>query len=310
MPRFFDIGANLTDEQFVGKYRGRRHHQPDLRQVLSRAADVGVERLLITCTDVSDATACSDFIAALPTSPLLVAHTVGIHPTNATRGFANFEGGPTVALARLKDLVTGTHVAAYGEFGLDYDRLHFACKEHQRACFTAQLELVCGLSTPLPLFLHERAAFADFVELISPFLPRLRDSCPGMVVHSFTGTTEERDALLALGFDIGLNGCSLKTAENHEVAAGVPLDRLHLETDAPWCIPKRTHHGFRHVQTHFEAERSDRHAQESEKTVKGRCEPCHIMQVTEIIAAIKQVSVEEVAAAAFSNSMRVFGASS
>merc|ERR1711971_1189869 len=121
----------------------------------------------------------------------------------------------------------------------------------------------------------------------------------GGVVHSFDGGEEELNQLLDLGYYIGLNGCSLKTEENLAVAAMVPLDRLLLETDSPWCGVKNTHAGMRHVATTFPVEKRDKY--EEGYMVKDRNEPCTIVQVLEIVAAIKQVEPSELAKVVYEN---------
>ena len=80
-----------------------------------------------------------------------------------------------------------------------------------------------GQTAELPLFLHCRAAAADLLSLLSRHPAAL---ARGGVVHSFDGTAAERDAILATGLSIGVNGCSLKTEDNLEVVAGIPVDRL------------------------------------------------------------------------------------
>ena len=119
--------------------------------------------------------------------------------------------------------------AAFGEIGLDYDRLHFADKELQLRYFDAQLDVAERVQ--LPLFLHSRAASEDFERLLKPRLERLPRRG---LVHSFTGTAEEMWRVVGLGLDVGVNGCSLKTEENLEVVRQVPLERLQIETDGPW----------------------------------------------------------------------------
>lgn len=138
-------------------------------------------------------------------------------------------------------------LVALGEFGLDYDRLHYCSRRLQLHAFRAQLDLAARLEPPLPLFLHSRAAHGDFVALLrerfGDGLERLRK---GAVVHSFTGTAEELRELLELGLHVGVNGCSLKTAENCDVVRDVVgLGRLMLETDGPWCEIRPSHEAWR-----------------------------------------------------------------
>lgn len=158
--------------------------------------------------------------------------TVGVHPCSA-KSFDSHVGGPDALLDELEALAmeskkTGVAVA-FGEIGLDYDRLFLSKKESQLKYFKAQLEL--AVKVQLPLFLHSRAASHDFEKLVGAYLDHLPRKG---LVHSFTGTVDEMERLVALGLDIGVNGCSLKTEENLEVVRAIPLERLQIETDGPW----------------------------------------------------------------------------
>lgn len=140
------------------------------------------------------------------------------------------------------------HLVAMGEFGLDYDRLHYCSASLQRHSFESQLRVAASLQPQLPLFLHSRAAHRDFISLLKDaFGPRLEKLEKGGVVHSFTGTAEEMRELMDLGLYIGINGCSFKTTENCEVVKEVHLDRLMLETDGPWCEVRPSHEGWRYL---------------------------------------------------------------
>lgn len=211
----------------------------------------------------------------------------------------------------LDDGVTDGAVVAVGECGLDYDRLAFCPKGVQRASYAQQLEL--AHATLLPLFLHNRATGGEFAAMCAAERSQMG---AGGVVHSFDGDVTELEELLGLGLHIGLNGCSLKTRANLDVAARVPLDRLHLETDAPWCGIKGTHAGAAHVRPLLAAATGAPHAEEKKEKwrpgalVKDRCEPCHIRQVLQVVSAARggrgEAAEAEVAAAAFENSMRMF----
>jgi TatD DNase family protein len=157
-------------------------------------------------------------------------------------------------IADLTDLIAqartspSPELVAFGEFGLDYDRLHYCSKEVQLHSFQAQLALAASLTPQLPLFLHSRAAHADFVRLLKEaFGPRLERLEKGGVVHSFTGTVDEMRELMDLGLYIGVNGCSFKTAENCDVVREIELSRLMLETDGPWCEVRPSHEGWKYL---------------------------------------------------------------
>ena len=268
-PALVDIAVNLTDPMFRGcgaaaaaaaarpllptrppggsVYRGKERHADDMDDVLGRAREAGVARMLVTGTSAEDSAAalalCRDVSGR---HGIGVACTVGCHPTNA----AAFVADAARAMASIRATVAEGRaegaVAALGECGLDYARLEFAPKGDQLACFEAQLDLAAELR--LPLFLHLRDAGDDFVRLVAPRAAAL----VGGVVHSYDGTPELARELLALGLFIGINGCSLRTPENCATVAGLPLDRLMLETDAPWCDMRPTHASHPHVRTHPE----------------------------------------------------------
>lgn len=281
-----DIAANLVDGMYSGVYHGARCHLPDLETVIARARRYGLSFVIVTCTNKKDYLA-SDFVLD---HPGFLARTIGFHPTNAGELNATTKAW---FLERLSTLSEDT--VAIGELGLDYDRLHFATKEVQLKAFKWQLEQ--ALKYPhLPLFLHCRAAAEDFVPLMQAHKDRLVEAGKPLkgVVHSFTGTMEELHQMLALGLDIGLNGCSLKNKENIAVAAAVPLSRLHLETDCPWCEIRPSHDSYPHVKpiTRQHFKNTSKPAVYDEKQhstfVKSRLEPAHINMVADVLADVLQ----------------------
>lgn len=166
--------------------------------------------------------------------------TIGVHPCSA-KIFDTHPGGADRLLDELTQLATeakGRGLAtAYGEIGLDYDRLFLTGKEQQLKYFEAQLEV--AVKVQLPLFLHSRAASEDFERVLRAKLPQLPKRG---LVHSFTGTMGEMERMVGLGLDIGINGCSMKTEENLEVVKAVPLERLQIETDGPWVCCRSFYH--------------------------------------------------------------------
>jgi TatD DNase family protein len=101
--------------------------------------------------------------------------------------------------------------------------------------------------------------------------------------------------LVELGFDIGINGCSLKTEENLEVVKEVPLERIQIETDGPWCEIRPSHASAKFLKDAPPLPKAVKKERWTAETmVKGRNEPCAISQVAYVVAAVKGISVEEV----------------
>lgn len=294
-----------TAKEFAGIYRGKKQHEPDFESTLERASSAGVKKVMLTGMSLDDI----DFNTAIARArPKQCFITIGIHPYHAAIDEIDLSSN----MNRLSTAVNGALaqqprlVSAFGELGLDYDRLNHASKEDQIRAFIAQLDLMKAHQWPLPLFLHCRAAVTDFVEIISPYLPHLPR---GGVVHSFVGSIAEMQQLLDLGLDVSVNGFSFQTRESVGMVAALPLRNLHLETDAPWGEVKASSALAKRYLVNAPSlpasKKRDKH--DPAFMVKERNESSAISVVAYTVAGIKGISVEEVANAAWENSVRMFG---
>ncbi|XP_073005088.1 uncharacterized protein [Typha latifolia] len=296
--KMIDIAVNLTDGMFKGIYNGKQCHVADIPAVLARAWSAGVDRIIVTGGSLQES---KEALAIAETDARLFC-TVGVHPTRCKE----FEesGDPEqhfqalVSLAR--EGIEKGKVVAVGECGLDYDRLHFCPSETQKKYFQKQFEL--AETVKLPMFLHMRAAAEDFCDIVSQNKGRFSAG----VAHSFTGSAEDRDRLLSFNnIFIGINGCSLKTNENLEVLRGIPVERMMIETDSPYCDIRNTHAGIQYVKSVWPSKKKEKH--EDESTVKGRNEPCFVRQVLEVLAGCKGIAdVERLSKTLYHNTCRVF----
>lgn len=213
-PPLVDIGVNLAHASF----------REDRAAVVERALAAGVAQQIITGTNERASEAAS---AIARTRPGVLFATAGVHPHNAK------ECAPRT-LATLRALWGSAEVVALGECGLDFNR-NFSPPPVQEKWFDEQLALAVDLGAPV--FLHERDAHLRFVAIVREHHARLS----GGVVHCFTGTWEEARAYLDLGLDLGITGwiCDERRGLHlREVVARVPLDRLMIETDAPFLTPR------------------------------------------------------------------------
>lgn len=234
--------------------------------VISRAADAGVEAIVIPALDLGNARA----VLALAHSRAGLYAAVGVHP-NSTAAWHE------AMLDDLSALASETDVVAVGEIGLDYHWDSSPAATQQRA-LRAQLSLAADLG--LPVIIHNREATEDVLRLLaeSPLAGRDRAG----VLHSFSADRAAAESALDLGFYIGVTGpvTYKKADELRDVAAAVPLERLLLETDAPFLAP----HPLR----------------------GQRNEPAHVALVAARIAEERGLSLDELAAATTENARRLF----
>lgn len=260
---------------------------------------------MLTGMSLSDVFTNLEIARSRPHGSLFV--TIGIHPYHASEPDA--EGSKYYDQLRqtVRDALGAVpcYLKAFGELGLDYDRLNYADKKTQTTTFKAQLDMFVEEQWDLPLFLHCRAAFDDFVAVITPYVGKLPRRG---LVHSFVGTKEQMLELIELGFDISANGFSFHDREALDMVAAIPLENLQIETDAPWGeikatsdIAKRYLLNAPPLPTSKKKDRWD-----AACMVKERNESCAIERVAYVVAGLKGISVEAVANAAWGNSVEMF----
>lgn len=247
-PRLIDIGVNLADRAFGS----------DLGAVLERARAAGVGRMVVTGTTVAGSRAAADLAAAHEG----LWSTAGVHPHHA-------KDCDDATISALRALAGRPEVVAVGECGLDYFR-DLSPRDVQRRWCAAQLELAAELE--MPAFVHDREGHADMVEVLRDQRPSL----PAAVVHCFTGTGEELDAYLDLDLHIGITGwiCDERRGGGlREIVGRIPADRLMIETDAPYLMPRTIR----------------------PKPKTRRNEPAHLVHVLQAVAECRGEDVAQVA---------------
>ena len=272
-----DIGVNFHSSQLKGL----------AGELLDRAAAAGVTHVLATGTSLRASELALEFARTHePARPpegrmpqgearrlpgIRVWATAGMHPHDASHWTDR-------SATQFAPLWADAHVVAVGECGLDYNRM-FSPMTAQRAAFEAQVAAAVRLDKPL--FLHCRDAFDDFRAM-------LRDAAAAGahgVVHCFTDGAREAEAFLELGFDLGITGWVTDAARGtalRDAMRVIPVDRLHLETDAPYLRPKN-----------------------AGKT-RPYNEPALLPFVAKAVAELKAMDAAALAAQAAANSRRLF----
>ena len=251
---YSDSHAHLTYDRF----------DADREEVLARARKAGLRWMITIASRVGDAPAC----AALAEAHADIRFVPGVHPHEAKHWTPEIARG-------IERAATHPKAVAIGEIGLDY-HYNLSPPAEQRRVFREQIVLARALE--VPIVVHTRAAWDDTLAI-------LRDEnggADGGVMHCFSGGPAEAEKCLALGFHLSFAGPI--TFKNPgalpEAAAMAPIDRILIETDAPYLAP-HPHRGERN-------------------------EPMRVLLVAEKLAAIRGVAPEAIGAAATDNLERVF----
>jgi TatD DNase family protein len=253
----------------------------DRAAVIERAGKAGLVRILIPALSV---TSSLSTIKLAESHPMLYA-AAGVQP-NESLTWDN------ASIAALRELATNPKVAAIGEIGLDY-YWEAAPHDHQQRVFRAQLGLAAELELPVVIHLREKENAADgpcfegAVSILEEWVAGLGadkealKQNPG-VLHSFSGSLETAQRAIGLNFCVGITGpITFKNAQRkQEMVAGLPLEHLLIETDAPYLAP-HPHRGKRN-------------------------EPAFVSEIADKIAQLQSRSREEVAAVTTRNAARLF----
>lgn len=260
MLELVDIGVNLTHDSY----------DKDRQRVIADAIDAGVARMIVTGTSVTASVRAVELSLA---RPQVLFATVGIHPHHASEFDSH-------GIEAMRGLLENQAAVAVGECGLDYFR-DFSPRDDQRRAFEAQLELAAA--TRLPVFLHQRDAHDDMLRL----LERHRPNLVGGVAHCFTGDSGQLAAYVGLDLYVGITGwiCDERRGESlRRAVRQLPLDRLLLETDAPYLVPR-----------------------DLDPPPKGRRnEPKFLPHIAARLAALLEIPVVDVAATSTANAERLF----
>lgn len=257
---FIDIGVNFTNSQF----------QHDLAEVIQRAHDANVSELIITGTSIPES------IEALKLAnqyPHCYA-TAGIHPHDSGQAPDDFE-------TLIKDLAANEQVVAIGECGLDFNR-DYSPRADQERVFASHLHIAKEVDKPL--FMHQRDANQRFVDIFTECLPNGHDG----VLHCFTDNLAALRQTLDLGLYIGITGwiCDERRGlELREILQYIPVDRLLLETDSPFLLPRDL----------------------KPKPKKRRNEPMHLPHIANTVAEILSTDVNALARQVLHNTQTLFG---
>ena len=255
--KLFDSHCHLDD----------RIYDPDFEAVLERARNAGVSAMMIAGINLKT----SQKAVALSKAHKEIFAAVGFHPHDAAEACES-------AMETLEKLADYPNVLAWGEIGLDFNRMH-SPREIQEKWLIRQLAAADSLD--LPVIFHERESRGRLLDILKQCHRH-----PGNgVIHCFSGTRSELSRYLDLGYYIGITGIitiQSRGADLRKLAAEIPQNRILIETDAPYLTPA------------------------PEKNHKRRNEPAFVRSVLLKLAEVREEVPDELADALWTNTCRLF----
>ncbi|MBT1446425.1 TatD family hydrolase [Shewanella sp. JM162201] len=260
MSHYLDIAVNMIGSAL----------EPELDSVISGAEAKGVSPLILIGSDLDESRAVIELCQRYPGK---LYATAGVHPHHAS-------GWHTGSETLQTELCQSPLVVAVGECGLDYNR-DFSPRPQQREAFAAQLSLAVKLGKPV--LMHERDAHDDFIAIVREHRAELK----GALLHCFTGSRAQMETCIELGLHLGITGWVCDERRGQELAElvkHIPADRLLIETDSPYLLPRSMR----------------------PKPKSGKNLPEYLPYIAAEIARLRGEDAEEFSRRTYQNSLRFF----
>ena len=260
MHEIADIACNFTSERFDN----------DLDEVINQAIVNNITKFGLICSRLSDIDKLLEIYNRYSKDMFF---TIGVHPHHANEINEEY-------LKKLKEVINNNNPHAIGETGLDFFR-NLSTYEEQIYAFEEQIKI--AIDTNKPLFLHQRDSHDDFIKILRKYSSDINKS----VVHCFTGTKEQLNDYLELDCYIGVTGwiCDAKrNVELRKTIKNIPLERLMIETDCPYLIPKNL----------------------EEKPKNNRNEPTYLNHIANEIAALMKKDINDIREKTYKTSLSFF----
>ena len=260
MHEIADIACNFTSDRFDN----------DLEEVINPAIVNNITKFGLICSRLSDIDKLLEIYNRYSKDMFF---TIGVHPHHANEINEEY-------LKKLKEVINNNNPHAIGETGLDFFR-NLSTYEEQIFAFEEQIKI--AIDTNKPLFLHQRDSHDDFIKILRKYSSDINKS----VVHCFTGTKEQLNDYLELDCYIGVTGwiCDAKrNVELRKTIKNIPLERLMIETDCPYLIPKNL----------------------EEKPKNNRNEPTYLNHIANEVATLTKKDINDIREKTYKTSLSFF----
>ncbi|KFM79501.1 Tat-linked quality control protein TatD, partial [Stegodyphus mimosarum] len=278
-----DVCANLTNKKFAR----------DVDSVIQRAQNAGVKKIIVCGNNIQSS---KEALRLTRLYPNYIYCAAGVHPNEAKSWNEEVE-------VSLREMLSNPECIAVGLCGLDFTK-NFAEPCEQKLALEKQLELACELK--MPLIIYEKEANSDVIQILRNNITKL----PQIVVHSFSGKTDELQAYLSLDCYICLTGSVWKDKSEDGLKKIleeqlIPLDRLLFESDSPFMYPNTR-------ANHIPSSIKEALTEKSLSFLRKYCafqrnEPCSLPVTIEMVAAYYKLRPDEVALQTTYSALKLFG---